>query len=141
MPGKILPDSQLESWMRAGKTDAEIVRLLQKQENISVTRQAISAWRKRKGDDMRPQSPRAMPWRLRPEHRQLEPARVIRLYARRARGIELTPEDQARLDKAVAYLEEHNAVYHYEPTHPQGPWFAVPRREGVDTGITRNPDK
>ena len=85
MPGRILPDDLLRRWTREGKTDREMLDLLEDQLNISVTRQAISAWRKRRGMEMNSQPPQAMPWRLRPQHRAAEPARAIRLYARRER--------------------------------------------------------
>jgi len=97
MPGRILPDDLLRRWTREGKTDREMLDLLEGQLNISVTRQAISAWRKRRGMEMNTQPPQAMPWRLRPEHRAAEPARAIRLYARRERGDAIEPEDEARL--------------------------------------------
>lgn len=141
MPGKILPDKQLEQWMREGKTDTQIVQLLQQHPHfITVTRQAISAWRKRRGLQMRPQAPSAMPWRLRPEHRQMEPARVIRLRARLDRGETIPAEEQARLDKAVEYLDSVGGVFHYDPDTLEG-WFVVPRRPGVDTGLVRVPDR
>lgn len=139
MPGKVLPDKLIEQWMRSGKTDAEIVRLLVAQENISVTRQAISAWRKRKGMGMKAQPPRAMPWDLRPEHRAMEPARTIRNFARVQRGETLPAEEQQRLDRALAYLDSVGGVYHYDPSFEEG-WFVVPRRPGVDdAGIVRVP--
>ena len=138
MPGRILPDDLLRRWTREGKTDREMLDLLEDQLNISVTRQAISAWRKRRGMEMNSQSPQAMPWRLRPEHRAAEPARAIRLYARRERGDEIEPEDEARLRRAEEYLHEVGGVFHYDPDTVEG-WFVVARREGVDTGLYRDP--
>ena len=139
MPGKILPDHLVQRLLREGKSYGEVVRYLEEHENIVVTRQAISAWRKRRGDDMSFLSPQAMPWKLRDEHRQLEPAKVIRWHARVERGDALTPADQRRYDRAMAHLREHDAVIHYDPDTEQG-WFLVPRREGVDTGVVRDPN-
>ena len=139
MAGKVLPDSLLLRLMREGKTDGQIVRYLAEHEDITVTRQAISAWRKRRGDDMRPQAPKALPWTLRPEHRQLEPARVIRWHARVERGEELDPADRVRYDRAMKRLQDDRVVIHYDPDTPQG-WFVLPRREGIDLGIIREPD-
>ena len=138
MPGRILPDDLLRRWTHEGKTDREILVLLEEQLNISVTRQAISAWRKRRGTEMKSQPPQAMPWRLRPEHRAAEPARAIRMYARRERGEKIDPEDLARLLRAEEHLHEVDGVFHYDPDTPEG-WFVVPRRKGVDTGIFRDP--
>lgn len=140
MPGKILPDKALEQYLRSGLKDTQIVARLRKDHDIAVTRQAISAWRKRRGMEMRPQSPRAMPWRLRPEHRQMEAARAIRLYARRERGEPIPPEEQARLDRTLAHLEEADGVFHYDPdSFPDTGWVIVRRRPGVDHGIIREP--
>lgn len=136
MPGKLLPDHKLQRWLAEGKSYGEIVRLLEEEDNIVVTRQAISAWKRRRGEEMNPQPESAMPWRLRPEHRQMEPARVIRLWARRQRGDDLRPEDEARLTKAVAHLEAVGGVFHYNPDTAQG-WWITPRRPGIDTGIVR----
>lgn len=133
--------------MRSGLKDTQIVERLDREHHIRVTRQAISAWRKRRGMNMQPQPPRAMPWDLRPEHRTLEPARAIRLYARRERGEKLPPEEQERLDRALANLDAvkdepgfggRRGVFHYERDTDEG-WFIVPRRPGVDHGIVREP--
>ena len=137
MPGRILPDDLLRRWTREGKTDREILDLLEQHLNISVTRQAISAWRKRRGMEMNSQPPQAMPWRLRPEHRAKEPARAIRLYARRERGDRIDPEDEVRLRRVEAFLRERGGVFDYDPDTIKG-WIIVPRRDGVDTGIFRS---
>lgn len=138
MPAKILSDSLLGRLMREGKTDAQVVRYLAEHENITVTRQAISAWRKRRGQDMRPLSPRAMPWTLREEHRQLEPAKVIRWHARVERGDPIPDADRVRYERAIAVLKERDAVFDYDPNSDHG-WRLTPRRPGVDTGIIREP--
>lgn len=139
MPGKILPDKLVEQLMRSGKTDGEIVKHLRDQENIAVTRQAISAWRRRRGDQKRVMPPKAMPWKLREEHLQTEPARVIRWHARVERGEELTLPDRVRYERALKHLRENDLVFHYDAETEQG-WFLVPRRP-QDTGIVREPDE
>lgn len=139
MPGKIIPDKLVERLAREGKTDGQIVTYLRDHENIVVTRQAISAWRRRRGDQKRTMSPRAMPWKLRSEHLQTEPARVIRWHARVERGDPLSPADRVRYERAVEHLKENNLVFHYDPSAPQG-WFLVPRRKGIDLGLVREPE-
>lgn len=138
MPGKILPDSLLEQLGRRGFTDGEVVKYLREHENIVVTRQAISAWRRRRGEQKRQMPPRAIPWRLRPEHAQSKPARVIRWHARVERGEPLTEEERARYEKALKLLRERDVVFHYDRDTEQG-WFLVPRREGIDNGVVREP--
>lgn len=147
MPGKVLPDKELEQWMRQGLKDAEIVEKLRSDKAIIVTRQAISAWRKRRGMNMRAQSPRTLPWKVSEEHRQMEPARAIRLYARRERGEVLQASEEIRLNRVLDALGK-DKVFHYLPepmrlangqTLAAG-WIMVPRRAGVDKGIVREPE-
>lgn len=138
MPPKVLPDNLLEQLMRRGLTDREILDYLAEHENIVVTRQAISQWRRRRGQTKRPQAPRAIPWKLRPEDRTSEPVRVIRFHARRNAGLPLTPDEVNRLERGLEVLDGN--VFHYDPDHPAGPWLIVPPRPGVDTGIVREPN-
>lgn len=148
MPKKILPESEMRRWLRQGKSNAEIVRLLDEQHNIRVTRQAVSVWKKRAGLEMdgRYRQPRALPWRVKPEHRQLEPARAIRIQARLDRGQKVDPTELARLERAKEHLRriaaeqgwQTGAVFHYEEDTPQG-WFVVPRRPEGDGVLTRTP--
>lgn len=139
MPGKILPDDLVSRLMCEGKTDGEIVAYLREHENISVTRQAISAWRRRRGERKRQMAPRAIPWNLRPEHIMSEPARVVRWHARVERGDRLSHDERARYEKALNFLRERDLVFHYDPDTPEG-WCLVPRRPGIDTGVVRVPD-
>lgn len=138
MPGKLIPDHLVERWEREGLTDAQIVRRLAEEEHVTVTRQAISAWRKRRGEDMRPQPPRAIPWDLRPEHRTMEAARAIRFYARVQRGETIPEEDRVRMQRVVDELHRRNAVLWYERDTVEG-WFMVPRRPEDGDGIIRQP--
>lgn len=138
MPGKIIPDNLVERLTREGKSDGEIVAYLRDHEHITVTRQGISAWRRRRGDQKRVMPPRAIPWKLRQEHLQTEPARVIRWHARVTRGETLSDGDRLRYEKAIKHLEEHDLVFHYDRDTEQG-WFLVPRRPGIDKGIVLEP--
>lgn len=135
MGQKIIPDHLVERWTNEGLTDAQIVERLERELHITVTRQAITAWRKRSGlPPKREDRPRAMPWDLRPEHRYMEPARIIRLWVKRERGAELSPEDQSRLDRGLKALGE-DLVFMYAPDS-EHVWYRVPRRP-EDTGIWR----
>lgn len=137
----------MRQWVREGKTNAEIVRLLAEREGVSVSRQAISVWKRRAGVEMKDQPAKGMPWKVKEEHRQLEAARAIRNFNRVRRGDTLPEREQRRLDKAIESLAEiaseqgwkHGAVFHYEPDTDSG-WFVVARRPGVDKGIVREPD-
>lgn len=138
MPGKKLPDALIDRLTREGKTDREILEYLEKHENIVTTRQALSIRRRRRGDGMRPAVTSSIPWKLRQEHTATEPARAIRWHARREAGLPLSPTEERRLDRVVDHLAEVGGVLHYDPNLPDG-WVIVPRREGVDTGIVRDP--
>ena len=87
---------------------------------------------------MRPMVEHAVPWTLRPEHVNTEPARAIRWYRRRELGLPLSDIETTRLDRVVAHLDHAGGVLHYEPTAPQG-WVIAPRRPGIDLGIVRVP--
>lgn len=139
MPAKKLPDALIDQLVRDGKSDREILDYLEEHENIVATRQALSIRRKRRGDGMRPRVPPAVPWKLREEHAKTAPANAIRWYARREAGLPLSPEESIKLERMVAHLDLKGGVLHYEPELPGG-WRIVPRRDGIDTGIVRNPD-
>jgi hypothetical protein len=138
MGSKILPDSLLVRLIREGKNDTQIRDYLREHESITVTRQAISAWRSRRGNPMRPMVEKAVPWVLRPEHVNSEPARAIRWYRRRELGLPIDDNETTRLNRVVAHLDHVAGVLHYEPSQPQG-WVIAPRRPGIDLGIVRVP--
>jgi len=135
VPRKQIPDSLVEQLLRRGMTDTAVVDYLAEHENVHVTRQAISIWRKRKGLEMkRRQPPRALPFDQRPEHRTKEAPRVIRLYAKVQRGESISKEDQRRLDRALEALGEDKVFYYDE----EDGWFLTSRTAG-DEGIVRLP--
>jgi hypothetical protein len=138
MPSKIIPDKTVEQLVRSGETDGRIVTWLAEHENITVTRQAIVAWRKRQGASMRPMVDRAVPWKLRPEHVSTEPARAIRWYRRRDEALPLSANELERLERVERHLASVGGVLHYDATTPAG-WVIAPRREGIDRGIIREP--
>jgi hypothetical protein len=56
-----------------------------------------------------------LPWKLRGEHLTQYPARMLRLLGRRRAEIELTDEEDARLDAWLEGLEEKQLVVAYSP--------------------------
>lgn len=139
MPAPVLPEQTLHRLHREGKSDSQILAYLAEHENVHVTKQAISNWRKRRGIEKATFAKSSFPWTLRPEHRSLEPAKVIRWHARVQRGEPLTPSDRARYERALAHMRAGDLVIHYDPSTERG-WMLVPRRKGVDKGIVREPD-
>lgn len=129
MPKKIIPDYKVKQLLRAGKTHQEIVDVLFREDNISVTPQAISAWAKRNGIDVESRNRTGYPWRIAPEHRQMLPVRVIQWYNRREAGEKLPAGAERRLNAALKKLQENDAVFHYDADTPEG-WWTVPRQPG-----------
>lgn len=140
MPAKKLPDKKVEMMIRRGMRPVEIVQRLLDEDNIEVTPEAISAWRRRRGiepwveryDDL-------LPWRIAKEHVALYPAKMLRLEAARRRGKPLPAEMIPRLDAWIKNREDEDTVVHYE--RELAPYFFyVPRRE-KDTDLIRVPDQ
>ena len=138
MAGKMLPDKLVERLDRENKTDMQIVQHLAEHENVHVTRQAISAWRRRRGLARRQVQPKAVPWKLRPEHVHSALAKAIRIHGMVQQGLTINDDDRARYERVMERLAQDDVVIHYDADTEQG-WFLVPRRPGVDDGIVREP--
>ena len=79
------------------------------------------------------------PWkRIKAEHRNRYLATMVRAYTRREAGLPLSAIAEERLSRFLESAERDGFVVHYDPDTEQG-FFRVPRREGVDTGIVRDP--
>lgn len=143
MPGPKLPRELVLRWLAEGVTQMEIVSRLEDM-GIEATQSAISMLKMRhasgKAEEVMRTRQRAdlVPWRLRPEHRQLHAAKMLRAKSRLDRGETISAVQQRQLDTWLAGLEADNAVIHYDPETEQGFW-RVEKREGVDTTIIRDP--
>lgn len=141
MPARKIQDEQeairlLESDM----TYAEIINFYREKYGIDTTLGLWSRFRARRGIPRRiTRDPKLIPWEVKLEHRHLYPIIQLRAEARRRAGNELSPEDNARLDRWLDRMKEDGTVLHYEPDTDDG-WFYVPRREGVDLDIIREPE-
>ena len=75
-----------------------------------------------------------LPWRVKAEHANQYPARMLRALGRREAGAKLPKAEAKRLDSWLKDLDEDNAVIHYDPDTPQGFWrVARPRRTMTGT--------
>ena len=82
-----------------------------------------------------------VPWHpIKPEHRDRYLVRMLRAAARRERGEKSTPVLEAQLDKFLEQVKALDFVIHYDPDTAEGFW-RVPRRQGVDLGLVRDPWK
>jgi hypothetical protein len=134
-----LDDNRVEQLLRAGKTQLEVVAIY-RAEGVDVTQsaisQAISSGRIKVNTD---RNSGGIPWKLRPEHRHLLAARMLRTQARLDAGLEVGPSLLAQVTTWREGLEIENSVITYDPETKEGFW-RVPRRPGIDTGWVRDPN-
>lgn len=124
-----------------GRTDDQVVEYLKEHHSISVTRNAIVMWRKRRGEErVLPRYDDLLPWSVKVEHAYMYIPKLLRFEARKRRGLPLDPRDERRLQVFKDKLAAENAVVHYDADTEQG-WWTVPRREGIDTDIIRDPKR
>lgn len=136
MAEKKIPDGLMADLIEEGLTNQEIVDELWRRRQTRVTRQGVSAWRKRNGYPMQEKVDMSWcPWDVLPEHKRLEVYRVLRWHARKDQGLEITPEGMARIRAGENFLKKvgFDAVFDYRPDE-EPHWFVVPRVEG-DRGI------
>lgn len=144
MPGPKLPRELVLRWLAEGVTQTEVVGRLADM-GIDATQSAVSMLKMRHATGEREAAMRTrvraelLPWKLRPEHRQLHAAKMLRAQSRLDRGETITRIQQRQLDTWKAGLEADNACIHYDPDTEQGFW-RVPRRPGID-GLIREPDE
>jgi hypothetical protein len=130
--------SEAEQMLRAGATQQEVA------DRFGVTQPAVNRaiWRGRIKDiayDRSASDESGVPWHpVRPEHRSRYLVRMLRAATRRERGEKSSPVLEAQLDSFLRQVEELDFVIHYDPDTADG-FFRVPRREGIDTGLVRDP--
>lgn len=132
--------AEFRRWYAEGREYRWMVDQYKEKYGLSVTPAMFSNWRARLG--LKPRvavrDETLIPWDVRLEHSWLSPMRMLRAEIRRRGGLELTPEQAARLDVWKGLLEGQDLVVHYSRDTEQG-FFYVPRRDGVDDDIIRNP--
>lgn len=141
MGAKVIPSQETIGMLRDGMTLSEIAAVLFDQHHIDVTPSAIGMLRLRDTDLDTPRMnhPDLIPWEIKKlNHRHKTAVQRLRAAGRLRAGRPLTPRTEGELRRWVEHLAETNAVVHYEPATDQG-WFYVPRREGIDTDLIRNP--
>ena len=129
----MLDYNEADQLLRAGLSQREVAA------RYGVTQSAIAAARRRgmlKEGNTAYQS--ALPWRVRPEHLQLNVAKMLRCVYRLERGEAIGESNRRAVDSFIAGLQASDAVIHYDPeVSPY--FFRVPRRPGVDLGWVRDP--
>lgn len=115
-PRLLPPTSDLARWVDAGMTHAQIAEHIERTLNQKVSRSTVSAALSRAGltrDGMRYRE--ELPWRVKGEHLTQYPARMLRLLGRRRSEVELTDEEDSRLDAWLDALDDKDIVVAYAP--------------------------
>lgn len=127
-------------WIEEGRTYKWMAEQYMDKYHLEVSPTMFSTFRARAGLPSRIRVDTSLtPWELRPEHRSMYPASMLRYEARLRAGDKLDPKWARWLENWKEGLERDNLVVHYDPDTEQGFWL-VPRREGVDMDLIREPE-
>lgn len=117
-PRLLPPTDQLERLVKAGLTHSEIADWIYENTGVRVSRSTVSSALSRAGLTVAGNRFRdELPWKVRADHLTQYPARMLRLLGRVRSGIELTEEEQERLDAWLDALEEKDLVVAYAPEY------------------------
>lgn len=98
-----------------------------------------SALRRRHGIERRIVRDRELiPWKIDPEHRHGHAVAMLRAAARKRAGKPLSTRTAANLAAWLRRLEADQTVVFYDRAVAGG-WRYVPRREGIDLDLIREP--
>lgn len=137
---KIVNEQEVIKWFDEGRTYAWMQEQYQEKYGIETRLSMWGNFRRRHGLARRiARNDDLIPWEVKPEHRWDYPIMTLRKEARQREGLELSEEDQRALVAWKAGMERDGSVLHYDPDTEQG-WFYVPRREGVDLDLIREPE-
>lgn len=124
--------SEAEQLLRQGLTQKEVA------ERLNRTQAWVSVSIKRGRIKYDTGFERRLPWRMKTEHVNLSIPRGLRLAMRVQAGEEMPDYLRQQGEGFLRTLEETDTVIHYEPD--VAPYFfRVPRREGIDNGLVREP--
>lgn len=80
-----------------------------------------------------------IPWKVKPEHKGYV-LNLLQTEGRLRAGLPCNEADARHVEALKSQLARDGLVIHYEPDTEEG-WFYVPRREGIDRDIIRQPDR
>ena len=138
---KIQDRAELIKWLRDERlTNAEAAARYLHRDGIELSSAAISMFRIRNNvHPIRNTHSELLPWTVAIDHRGLYPAQMLRLEGRYRNGDDITDIKRKALERWKVKLAGEDAVVHYDADTPQG-WHYVPRREGVDSDLIRDPN-
>lgn len=119
-PRILPPTDELKRLVMMGLTHQQIADYLHEKQGLKVSRSSVSAALSRAGlterEGMRYKE--ELPWRIKADHMTQYPARMLRILGRRRADIELTEDEDSRLDAWLEALEEREIVVAYCPDGP-----------------------
>lgn len=139
MPPRVIPEQRARVLVKRHTTPAALAAALAREGYTNVTNKACSFWMKRRGLGRQEVARYVdlIPWTLRPEHRDLYPAKMLRRLGRERSGAKLTEAQTEELARWVRRLRDADVVVHYDPETPEG-FHYVPRQE-TDKDLVRVP--
>jgi hypothetical protein len=138
----VLPDrTELRRMKDSGMTHQQIADEVEKRTGQKVTRNAVTMAMARHGLSGNPtRYSEEIPWRVRQKHERHYALAMLRLYARRRRGVKLSREQEQRLTSWLGQLHENDRVVYYQADSPEG-FYYVPRLPEDGDGIIRRPEE
>lgn len=138
---KIVNHDEVRRWIEEGRTYHWMVEEYLRKYDIETSVSMFGSYRARHGlarrierdDDL-------IPWFVKEEHRYALPILMLRAEARRRQGATLDPQSERKLRGFLDQRQRKNDVVHYDPDTEEG-WQYVPRREGVDLDLIREPER
>jgi hypothetical protein len=115
-PRRLPSSSELRRLVEQGLTHSQIAEHVSSASGVTVSRSTVSAALSRAGlTTAAMRYKQELPWRVRPDHLAQYPARMLRLLGRRRQNIELTEDEENRLDAWLDGIEEKQLVVAYAP--------------------------
>jgi len=124
-------------WLKEGRSYQWIVDEYERKYGITTTTSMWCRVRGRHGLARRiVRDENLTPWKVEPEHRHSHAISMLRAEARVRRGLPLLPKVSESLANWLDRLGRDDRVVHYDRTVG---WRYVPRRQGVDLDLIREP--
>lgn len=133
-PGK----AELDMYLRRGYTQRQIIEDWEEKTGERLKRSTLAMRISRWGlepPNKRPTYQEMLPWTVARKHQMHPDARMLRLEAKRRRGLALTEEERRRLNYWLEDLKRTDSVIWYDR---EGGFLWVPRTEDCDDIIDRS---